>query len=422
MSKILISFIGTGIKDKNDREGRDYVPATYKLGEQTKKTKFVSKALSDFLQPNKMFLIGTPHSMWEEVYKTFSEESGSFNIDTYVEIGDWCERADSETPADGLPHKSEIEKAIGEDSKAFIIRYGINDEQIIENIDVILGLSRYIENNDEVIFDITHCFRSIPLLIMQLILYLKQVSAKHVNISHVYYGMLDIRREIMQTTGEDYAPIIDLSRIIELNDWITGAYTFNLTGVSSKVCSLMEAKNKSASKCLNKFSQLLSLNDPTHLQEQAAELKGIKYDSAIEAMAIQPVVAAFTKAFGKDQKASKLQYELAKWQYSKMNYFASYTTLVESIVTKVCEDSKLDWNVKENREMVRSELKAKGSDAPRCLRYAAELIETYRTVNPIRNTLVHQNGYDRNSASKKVKILREAIAALQGVMAESPET
>jgi len=39
---------------------------------KTYKTSFIAAALSDYLQVDKLYLIGTSKSMWEEVYRYFS--------------------------------------------------------------------------------------------------------------------------------------------------------------------------------------------------------------------------------------------------------------------------------------------------------------------------------------------------------------
>ena len=190
MSKILISFIGTGNLLPDGRAQRDYRKALYKLGDEEVETSFVAYALKQFVKPDKLFLIGTPHSMWEEVYRSFCDHPDD---NVWAELGEWCEKANKDTPVEIMPHKGDIEAAIGKGSKIFPIRYGINEAQIQENIDIILGLRAYLEDGDEIVVDITHSFRSLPLLIMQLILYLKQISAPKVTVSHVYYGMLDVR-------------------------------------------------------------------------------------------------------------------------------------------------------------------------------------------------------------------------------------
>lgn len=413
MSKILISFVGTGGKGPTQMETREYRTALYKYEGKNKETKFVAQAMKAFFKPDKIFLIGTPHSMWEEVYRAFSEENkpGSTSNDIWAEICEHCDKANNETPAKDFPHQEDIEKAMGEGSKIFLIRYGLNEEQIQENIDVILGIRDYLNNGDEIIVDITHSFRSLPLLIMQLIFYLRQVESPKVNVSHVFYGMLDVGSELK------YVPIVDLSKIIELNDWIAGAYAFKLTGSAEKICKLIEKSDKPLIDPLKRFSDLLNLNALGLLQNQVSVMSSLanrSYPSKIEDLAIKPTASEFAKTFKYADTAAKFQYKLAKWQYEKMNYLASYTTLVECIITKACELRSLNWGNFDDREQAKDILRGKYPQ----ISLPSELTTTYKCINSVRNELVHQNKYSasRNNASRMLRILEEAIKALPKVI------
>ena len=408
MSKILISFLGTG----RDKSKREYSHAKYKLAEEEADTSFVALALKKFVKPDKIFLIGTPHSIWEEVYRSFSEYPDE-NI--WSELGDWCEKANKDTPVEALPHKEDIEAAIGNGSKIFPIRYGIDEEQIQQNINIILGLRDYMSDGDEIIVDITHSFRSLPLLIMQLRLYLKQIGSPKVTVSHVYYGMLDIKWKL------GYAPIVDISSIIRLSDWITGAFVFKLNGSSKQAAILLEQEGgKSAASLLNKFSSVLSLNDMGQLQKQVQELSGIKYPSEMARLALEPTVRDFIRNF-RDLSASEFQYRLAEWHFKNGNYLAAYNDLVECVITKVCEETpEYDWLAFKNRESVRNAYKIIDAQMPTDtdqLYQTDRLLSIYRTINPIRNYLIHQSGQaKKKSAPDKISTLREAIANLEPEM------
>jgi hypothetical protein len=75
MTKILISFVGTGSLDKNNQSVRAYRKAQYEIQGKTHETSFVAEALAKHLEIEKIFLIGTAKSMWEEVYLKFSSNT-----------------------------------------------------------------------------------------------------------------------------------------------------------------------------------------------------------------------------------------------------------------------------------------------------------------------------------------------------------
>lgn len=410
MSKILISFIGTGNNNRDDKAKREYRIARYRLADEEVETSFVAYALRKFVKPDKLFLIGTPHSMWEEVYRAFSNNPDE---DKWLKIDDWCEKAGADTPVANMPHKKDIEAAIGEGSKIFLIRYGVNEEQIQQNIDIILGLRNYLADGDEIVVDITHSFRSLPLLIMQLILYLKQIGSPKVTVSHVYYGMFENK----QKSG--YTPVVDISSMISLSDWITGAFTFKLNGSSALAAKLLEQENAmSAATLLGKFSNVLSLNDMGQLQQQVQELSGIKYPSEMARLALEPTVSSFVKQF-KNLRPSEFQYRLACWHFDNFNYLAAYNDLVECIITKACEETpEYDWQNMGNRDSVRAAYKAINprmpSDTNR-LYQPARLVEVYRNINPVRNYLVHlsKSNAKKTNATQKIAKLRRALADMK---------
>lgn len=410
MSKVLISFIGTGKKSRDGKAEREYVKATYKLAEKEMSTPFIAKALKEFVEPDKIFLIGTPHSMWEDVYRSFADHPDD---DVWTEIGDWCEKANEDTPAEGLPHKEAIEQAIGDGSRIFLIRYGIDEEQIQQNINIILGMRNFLNNGDEIIVDITHSFRSLPLLIMQLILYLKQIDSPKVKVSHVYYGMLEVSQK------QGHAPVVDISSMISLSDWITAAFTFKLNGSSKQAAALLKNEGgESAANLLEKFSSVSSLNDMRQLQKQVQELSGIKYPSEMARLALKPTVDAFINKF-KNLKPSEFQYRLAEWHYNNGNYFAAYNDLVECIVTKVCEETPgYEWDDYNNRQSVRDAYKAVNAKSPSdtdSLYRTNQLVKIYREINPIRNYLVHLagNSAGKSDAKGKISTLGKAIKDLK---------
>lgn len=312
-----------------------------------------------------------------------------------------------------MPHKQDIEAAIGNGSKVFLIRYGINEEQIQQNIDIILGLRNHLADGDEIIVDITHSFRSLPLLIMQLILYLKQIGSPKVTVKHVYYGMLDITEDL------GYTPVVDISSMISLSDWITGAFTFKLNGSSALATKLLEQENAmSAATLLGKFSDVLSLNDMGQLQKQVQELGGVKYPSEMARLALEPTVSDFIKKF-RNLEPSEFQYRLAEWHFNNGNYLAAYNDLVESIVTKVCEEMpEYDWQNMGNRDSVRAAYKAINPRMPgdtNRLYQPARLVGIYRSVNPIRNYLIHlsKGKAGISSATQKINTLKQAIADMK---------
>ena len=408
MAKVLISFVGTGSLEKGKSESdmksaREYRKACYHLGEQDLgEFPFVAAALSSAHQVDKVILIGTVHSMWEEVYRYFSEKNGKrIDENVYLSIAEYCESANASSPLE-LPHKSEIEGAVG-DARIEIIKYGVTEEKISENINKVLKLSEQFSSGDEVIVDITHSFRSLPILIMNLLIYMKNVGRKKINISHIYYGMLEISKE------KGYAPIIDLKKVMELSDWITGAYSFSQYGNAYKVVELLEDTDASISSRLKKFSDELNLNHLDALEKEVCNLSAMKnnvYCSPLAEMVVKPVVDDFLRSFNVVKgKHSLFQFRIARWQFEHRNYGSALLSLQESILTYICEQEGMEWKDMNNRKKAKESLN---------LNMYPEL-QCYWQIKKMRNCVAHSLKTERNAESMIVK-LRKSLNRLEKVI------
>lgn len=181
MSKVFISFLGTG----------DYEPCRYYYEENNNysETKFIQRAILD---------------------KCFHAEEDSKLI---ICLTDFARRKhwDNETPS----LKNEIvellsSKDLSVEIKDLSIPDPVDEESIWKIFDTI---QQEIPENAIISYDITHSFRSLPMLGIVLINYLK--TTKNVELAGIYYGALEqlgTLKEVKSMPGEErYVPIIDLS-------------------------------------------------------------------------------------------------------------------------------------------------------------------------------------------------------------------
>lgn len=331
MAKVLISFIGTGpLVNKGtlgeEKSAREYRRASYHLGEENLgEYSFMAAALYETQNIDKVILIGTAHCMWEEVYRYFQEKNGGVvDEDVYCEIAEHCEAATSKSEL-YIPHAKEIEAAIGKDAHLALIRYGVNEEEINENINIILQLNQLLSTGDELIVDVTHSFRSLPITIMNLLLYLRNVSSKNIKISHIYYGMIEMSKEY------GYAPIVDLKKILKLNDWIVGAMAFKQYGNAYQIAGLIQQEDTDVTNRLKHFSDVMNLNHLYAISQETQSLRALMkkdFDSMLPEMIVKPVVKDFLNNFkGTEQDPARFQYQLAQWQFKHMNYTAALISL-----------------------------------------------------------------------------------------------
>ena len=164
MAKILISSLGTGSLDKNNISSREYRKAVYRFEGTGKEyeTSFVATALSEHLQVDKIYLVGTSKSMWEEVYNYFSNVSTqSFNESYWAEIGEKVASFKSGRTKINENDLENVNKAIdgylkylkstaSGGSHCYVIDYGLNEAELWSNFDVFMRIGNNLNANDEI--------------------------------------------------------------------------------------------------------------------------------------------------------------------------------------------------------------------------------------------------------------------------------
>jgi CRISPR-associated Csx2 family protein len=397
MSKVLISFLGTSQKVDN----RKYRTADYKFNDgETITTSFIADAIRKHYKVDKLILIGTVRSMWEEVYETFCGEE--VDSDYSLNLYEYCVNANSQTEL-YLPSIEKIEQALGKDSKVVLIKYGLNEQEILFNQETILGIDKYLEKNDELILDITHSFRSLPLFLLNTIIYLQNVSLKNISISHVLYGMLDVSRELT------YTPVVDLKSLLNTSEWIVGAYSFKEFGNAYKIANLLKDENKSVYKRLIRFSDAKNLNYYDALSKQVQELQALRGDElpAIAQIVVEPIVEDYIRRMTPTDVRYMFQLKLAEWHFKKMNYSSSYLCLTESIISYVCTKVGLDDKNKENRDKAKDLMFKDGKFQP--------LRPIFNKVNSVRKQLAH-NVEGAKRITDMIDILENGLNDFKGII------
>jgi len=102
-----------------------------------------------------------------------------------------------------------------------------------------------LQQGDEVYFDITHSFRSLPLLTGSLLQYAK--SLKRITVKEIFYGAFESMPTFQGIStletdipdpAERVAPIFNLSTFSQILDWSNAAYDFIENGNSMRFCEL----------------------------------------------------------------------------------------------------------------------------------------------------------------------------------------
>lgn len=95
-----------------------------------------------------------------------------------------------------------------------------------------------LEDKDELIFDITHGFRSLPMLNMVLINYAKLL--KHIHVKGIHYGAFEAKYSKNELW---YSPIWNLKDFVQLQEWTNATSDFIDLGNSQRLENLLKNTN-----------------------------------------------------------------------------------------------------------------------------------------------------------------------------------
>ncbi len=198
MAKIVIGALGT----------TRYTPAEYAVGEDPEvRTPYCISAIAQHVQPDKVILLLTL-------------EAAKMHYDSI---------------ASELQPKIEVQQVP--------ITAGANPAELWRNFDAIAA---EVHSGDEVYFDITNGFRSLPFIFMSAIEYLHR--ARNVSVAGIYYGAFEaggrspnLVTPQSQTLNEIASvPVFRLDLFLVLADWAHAVATFKTSGDGAKLAGLLQ--------------------------------------------------------------------------------------------------------------------------------------------------------------------------------------
>lgn len=401
MAKILISSVGVGGRFKNKiTDDREYQEACYKIGDISyPESRFIASVLYKHFQLDGIIFIGTVRSMWEEVYRFFCDTNGVHKDDEY-----WMDLA---CRIDNLKYDSDlnsldlspIEKVLGERSKCILIKYGLDQDELWENFDGIFQIVELLQPGDEIYIDITHSFRSLSLFLFLTITFIRDLATeKKIKIAGVYYGMLDVSREL------NYTPVVDLKPLFDMTSWIKGAYSLQSYGDGYLISELLKSENEiQLANQIAQLSQSLNINSVNDIKQKSSTLRNSLQTQVARTpfKYLKNILEEFVRKFSRSSvKESDYQLELSGWYFDNHRYSTGYITLAESIITYLCEMNGKEIRSKDDREAMKRFLGEPQNEN-------SDLARLYFKVNPIRKSIAHalldtSSSNDRGSLSNAI--------------------
>ncbi|WP_030008166.1 TIGR02221 family CRISPR-associated protein [Picosynechococcus sp. NKBG042902] len=415
MAKILISPVGVGGRFKNPESlDREYQEAQYRIDGKEYTSRFTASALCQHFQLDGIIFIGTVRSMWEEVYRYFSEEVNLRQSGNQIQFDEdyWYSLA---TQIDGLDHRSDlseldlarVNEVLGDRSKCILVKYGLDNEELWNNFNLIFEIINFLDDGDEIYIDITHSFRSLPLFLFLIINFIKDLPReKNIHIAGIYYGMVDVVREMQNIHGEKFAPIVNLQPFFDLTEWIKGSYIFNTYGDGKLIANLLKEQSPEISANIQDLSEAINMGMAPAIRKQATALqKNLNAENnEVDTTKLEQSPFKYIKAdlestcerFVKRELECQFQLRLADWYFQNGRYSSAYLYLAESLVTYACEKENSQRVEADQKSLYSEEFRDKNKreyiyrgGENRYGNFDRSLSKLYNKVSKIRNRIAH---------------------------------
>lgn len=245
----LLTFLGTG----------NYTKVNYIWGNKDFETEFFLEAIAEWLKPAEIVIFLTTEAKQHRNWAILQQKlAGKFTVS-----------------AQDIPS-------------------GKSEAELWEIFEV---LTKCLNDKDEIIFDITHAFRSLPILSLLAVSYLR--VARSIDLKAMLYGAFEAKDE------ENHVPVFDLTPFLMLQTWVTATDKFIKTGDSKELAQLLKDAHKLPWKSATKKNRQ---EMPQHLEQLGVILENLSNALALTRPA---EIAKNVTALGK--KLTLAEAEATKW-------------------------------------------------------------------------------------------------------------
>jgi CRISPR-associated Csx2 family protein len=260
MAHILITFLGKGRKEQGG-----YQKTSYRFDSGTiRTTPFFGLALLEELSARDkivehLVVMGTSSSIWDALLLDEMHDSP----DRWEQLADQVSQ--------GRVEQNLLTEIAPEVAKSFAVRdlagkvtlciipFG-RDQQ--EQVAILQVMAEIVGEGDTVSMDISHGFRSLPMLGFASALFLRQI--KKAKIAGLYYGALEMREQ-------EISPVIRLDGLLKIADWVSAVSAFRVSGDYGVFSSLLSTPEDASS-----LHQAGFLEKTLNIQDARSHLKKVR--------------------------------------------------------------------------------------------------------------------------------------------------
>lgn len=270
MPYTLISMIGTGMYKSNGSEG--YKETDYSFdGRKHFKTRLFMQALLEckYKNINQIIILGTDTSSWDCLVDKDNDDRDE-TIALWSDLVDQCESKEEGMQPNGVTRENlnRLQKYLSERFSLEVLikehTHLVDNNTSKELFDCYTDVTSLVRKENDILFDITHGFRSMPVLLYQALQYsLSKSTTRSVNI---VYGELDL-------SDKSKAYVRDLSDYWTYSELSIALNVFKNKLDGFKLAELVEPYWSAGSKAIKRLSEIVQTNFALQIVEVARQLK-----------------------------------------------------------------------------------------------------------------------------------------------------
>ena len=383
----LISLIG---KSKADPQ-TGYRKAHYSFEPGFSRTvSFFGLALLDYAKPKRLILAGTAGSMWDVFF-----EHQQTDDEAALALMDAVEKEAVTAPMLAI-HEQRLSEKLGIPVQCLLISYA-RDEA--EQSTILTDLAEHLAPGENIILDVTHGFRHLPMLALVAARYLARV--RNVQVQEVYYGALEMTDPATRQT-----PVLRLSAMLHMLDWVDALAVYEHSGNYGIFAPLLQQDGMPAQHA-NLLAQAAYFERSGNPVQAQKSLSGAHNHVREHPGPLgQLFKTTLTEHIGWFRQGSRADWELALADryLARQDYLRTITYLFEAYISRAIEKFGGDMNQFEDRDLA---LKgAEKNDDAKLLKHLRNAItHGVRTHNREAKPLLQ----DQQKLDKKLRALRKSL-------------
>lgn len=344
--KVLLSFLGKAAKQTNSTSGSlsfGYSTLDYKFDSGgIRNAKYFGLALCDEIKPDLLVVLGTASSNWD----VFFDDVGKGQDDDILMLVEAVEKGEVDDEM-LITHSANVCSLLGFESGRVQCRVMPVAQTSDDQIGILETIAELIPENSKLTLDVTHGFRHLPMLALVAARYLQHIA--NIEVTHIYYGAREM-------TVDNVTPVLDLSGLLSLLDWIETLKAYDKSGDYSLFAPMLMKEGLSENDAAN-LTQAAFFERVSNISGAKQKLRSIH--EALEVSISTPMGKLFWPELKErlswihTQSLEDQELKLAMTYLDRGDYLRSSVLMQEALITHSMARSGADANdhVKRKQEL-----------------------------------------------------------------------